>query len=104
MVFKGGVAAGRMQGHLSPWAGGHVGVAGSEVGWLSACLVGQQPEQQSLEVMFDLFNTLNASTILSMVTTNGPNFLLPTQVASGAVSAAAILPARIFKLGARYRF
>lgn len=61
-------------------------------------------DRQTLELMFDLFNTANASTILSMVTTNGPNFLTPTQVASGAVSAAAILPARIFKLGARYRF
>ncbi|MBI4473959.1 MAG: TonB-dependent receptor [Acidobacteria bacterium] len=61
-------------------------------------------DTQTLEVMFDLYNTLNASTILSMVTTNGPNFLTPTQVASGAVSAAPILPARIFKLGGRYRF
>jgi hypothetical protein len=61
-------------------------------------------DRQTLEAMFDLFNTLNASTILSMVTTNGPNFLTPTQAASGAVSAAPILPARIFKLGVRYRF
>jgi hypothetical protein len=61
-------------------------------------------DRQTIEAMFDLFNTLNASTILSMVTTNGPNFLTPTQSASGAVSAAPILPARIFKLGVRYRF
>jgi hypothetical protein len=61
-------------------------------------------DSQTIEAMFDLFNTLNASTLLSQVTTNGPTFLFPTQAASGAVSAAPILPARIFKLGVRYRF
>jgi hypothetical protein len=61
-------------------------------------------EKQTIEGMFDLYNTLNSNTILSMVTTNGPNFLKPTQFASGATSSAAILPARIFKLGVRYRF
>jgi len=61
-------------------------------------------DRQSLEGMFDLYNTLNASTVLSQVTTNGPTFLTPTQNASGAVSASPILPARIFKLGVRYRF
>jgi len=61
-------------------------------------------ENQTIEGMFDLYNTLNASTLLSQITTNGPNFLTPTQAASGATSAAPILPARIFKLGVRYRF
>src|SRR5262249_747953 len=61
-------------------------------------------DKQTIEGMFNLYTTLNANTILSMVTTNGPNFLTPTQFASGATSAAAILPARIFKLGIRYRF
>lgn len=54
--------------------------------------------------MFDLFNTMNANTIISEVTTNGPTFLQPTASASGATSATAILPPRIFKLGIRYRF
>jgi hypothetical protein len=61
-------------------------------------------DKQSLEGMFDLYNTLNANTLLSQVTTNGPTFLQPTTAASGATSAAPILPARIFKLGVRYRF
>jgi hypothetical protein len=61
-------------------------------------------DRQSLEGIFDLYNTLNASTVLSMVTTDGPTFLTPTQNTSGAVSASPILPARIFKLGARWRF
>jgi hypothetical protein len=38
------------------------------------------------------------------VTTNGPTFLQPTTPASGATSATPILPARIFKLGIRYKF
>lgn len=61
-------------------------------------------EKQTLEGMFDLYNTLNANTILSQVTTNGPTFLQPTAAASGATSATPIFPARIFKLGIRYRF
>ena len=61
-------------------------------------------DKQTLEAMFDLYNTLNANTLLSQVTTNGTTFLQPTAASSGATSAAAILPARIFKLGARYRF
>jgi hypothetical protein len=61
-------------------------------------------DKQTLEGMFDLFNSLNANTVLSEVTTNGPTFLQPTASASGATSATAILPPRIFKLGIRYRF
>ena len=61
-------------------------------------------DKQTIEGMFDLFNTLNANTLLSQITTNGPTFLRPTANASGATSAAPILPARIFKLGVRYRF
>jgi hypothetical protein len=61
-------------------------------------------DKQTIEGMFDLYNTLNANTLLSQVTTNGPTFLYPTAAASGATSATPILPARIFKLGIRYRF
>ncbi len=61
-------------------------------------------DKQTLEGMFDLYNTLNANTLLSQVTVNGPTFLQPTAAASGATSATPILPARIFKLGIRYRF
>ena len=61
-------------------------------------------DKQTFEAMFDVYNTLNANTLLSQVTTNGSTFLQPTASSSGATSAAAILLARIFKLGARYRF
>jgi hypothetical protein len=61
-------------------------------------------DRQTIEGMFDLYNTLNANTILQVVTTNGPTFLQPVAAASGATSATAILPARIFKLGVRWRF
>jgi len=61
-------------------------------------------EKQTIEGQFDLYNTLNASTILSQVNTNGPNYLKPLAAAGGANVASPILPARIFKLGARWRF
>jgi hypothetical protein len=61
-------------------------------------------ERQTIEAQFDLYNTLNASTVLSQVNTNGPNYLKPLAVGSGANVASPILPARIFKLGARWRF
>jgi hypothetical protein len=61
-------------------------------------------DRQSVEAMFDLYNTLNANTILQQVTTNGPTFGQPVASSSGATSATAILPARIFKLGMRWKF
>jgi hypothetical protein len=61
-------------------------------------------EKQTIEGQFDLYNTLNASTILSQINTNGPNYLKPLAVGGGANVASPILPARIFKLGARWRF
>jgi len=59
-------------------------------------------EHQSLEAMFDLYNTLNVNTVLSQTNTNGPNYLKPTQ--GGGFASSPILPPRIFKLGARFRF
>jgi hypothetical protein len=44
--------------------------------------------------MFDVYNILNASTILSEITTYGPNWLRPT----------AILGGRLFKFGAQLDF
>jgi hypothetical protein len=61
-------------------------------------------DRQTLEAMFDLYNTLNTNTVLQQVTTNGPTFGQPVASSSGATSATAILPARIFKLGMRWRF
>jgi Carboxypeptidase regulatory-like domain len=62
-------------------------------------------DRNSIEATFDLFNTLNASTVLSHVNTNGPNYLKP--LASGGISASSassIVAPRIFRLGARWRF
>jgi hypothetical protein len=61
-------------------------------------------DRQTVEGMFDLYNTLNANTILSQQTTNGPTFGQPFSTGGGSLSAAPILPARIFKLGVRWRF
>lgn len=46
------------------------------------------------QLMFDLYNVLNASPILAINTTYGPNWLRPTQ----------ILDARLFKFGAQFDF
>jgi len=59
-------------------------------------------DKQSIEGMFDLYNTLNTNTVLSQTNTNGINYLHPTQ-GSGFASGS-ILPPRIFKLGIRYKF
>jgi len=61
-------------------------------------------DRQSIEGMFDLYNTLNANTILSQITTNGPTFGEPLANGSGSTASAPILPGRIFKLGVRWRF
>jgi hypothetical protein len=49
---------------------------------------------QSVELMFDLFNTLNSNVVTEMVTRNGPTYLQPTE----------ILAPRVFRLGFRYLF
>jgi len=61
-------------------------------------------DQHIIEAQFDLYNTTNAGTVLSHVNTNGPNYLKPLAVGGGANVASPILPARIFKLGARWKF
>ena len=49
---------------------------------------------QSLEGEFNLFNTLNTNTITAQTNRNGATYLQPTE----------ILPARVFRLGVKYRF
>ena len=49
---------------------------------------------QSLEGSFDLYNTLNANTVIEHVERNGSTFLSPEE----------ILAPRIFRLGVKYRF
>jgi hypothetical protein len=61
-------------------------------------------DRQTIEGMFDLYNTLNANTILQVITTNSNTFLEPLAANGSSTSATPILPARIFKLGVRYRF
>lgn len=59
-------------------------------------------DKQSIEGMFDLYNTMNSNTLLTQTNTNGPNYLKPTQ--GGGFASSPILPPRIFKLGIRYKF
>jgi hypothetical protein len=61
-------------------------------------------DRHSIEGMFDSFNTLNSSAVISQVNTNGPNYLKPLATGGGANVAAAIIPPRIIRLGARWRF
>jgi hypothetical protein len=49
---------------------------------------------QSIEGMFDLFNTLNVNTITAQTNRNGSAYLQPTT----------IIAPRVFRLGVRYRF
>ncbi|MBI1875733.1 MAG: TonB-dependent receptor [Acidobacteria bacterium] len=49
---------------------------------------------QSVEGMFDLFNTFNVNTITAQTNRNGSTYLQPTQ----------IIAPRVFRLGVRYRF
>lgn len=51
-------------------------------------------EHQSLEGIFDLFNSMNANTITAWSNASGATYHRPT----------AILPPRIFRLGAKFRF
>ncbi len=52
------------------------------------------PYHQSVEAMFDLFNSLNTNTITGQTNRNGPTYLQPTD----------IIAARVFRLGFRYKF
>ena len=61
-------------------------------------------DRHSIEGMFDSFNTLNSSAVISQVNTNGPNYLKPLASGGGANVAQAIIPPRIIRLGARWRF
>jgi hypothetical protein len=49
---------------------------------------------QSIEGIFDLFNTLNINTITTQTNRNGSTYLQPTE----------IIAARVFRLGVRYKF
>lgn len=61
-------------------------------------------DRHSIEAMLDLYNTLNSSVVLSQVTVNGPDYGKPVAQGGGATQASAIIPARIFKLGVRWKF
>jgi hypothetical protein len=62
-------------------------------------------DKQSIEGMVDIFNTLNSNAIRSLVTLNGPNFMKPISAGGiDASAASAILTARLFKLGMRWKF
>jgi hypothetical protein len=52
------------------------------------------PRNQSVEGMFDLFNSLNVNTVTTQVNRVGSTYLQPT----------AIIAPRVFRLGVRYRF
>ncbi len=52
------------------------------------------PHGQSIEGMFDLFNSLNINAVTAQVTRNGSTFGQPTE----------IIAPRVFRLGVRYRF
>ena len=59
---------------------------------------------RSLQASVDVYNTLNASTVLTQINTNGPNYLKPSAGSSSAATATAILPPRIMRLSLRYTF
>jgi Carboxypeptidase regulatory-like domain len=59
---------------------------------------------RSLQASLDIYNTLNASTVLAQVNTNGPNYLKPSAASMVAATATAILPPRILRIGMRYTF
>lgn len=59
---------------------------------------------KALQATLDIYNTLNASTVLTMITQTGPNYLKPGTAASSAATATAILPARIMRFGVKYTF
>ena len=61
-------------------------------------------DRHSIEAIFNLYNTLNSSAILSQVNRNGPNYLKVLSSGQGATVALPILPPRIFSLGMRWKF
>jgi hypothetical protein len=61
-------------------------------------------DRNTITGTFDLYNTMNANTVLSQVTTNGTTYGEPLSNGSGSLATAPILPARIFKLGALWKF
>ena len=64
----------------------------------------QMGRGKTLQASLDIYNTMNASTVLSQVNTNGPDYLKPSAVSQVAATATAILPPRILRLTARYMF
>jgi hypothetical protein len=61
-------------------------------------------ERNTIEGIFDLFNTLNTNVILAQVTTNGPIFGQPYAGSTTSAVPMAIIPPRIFRLGVRWKF
>lgn len=59
---------------------------------------------RALQATLDIYNTMNASTVLTQITQTGPNYLKPGTAATSAATATAILPARILRLGLKYTF
>ena len=59
---------------------------------------------QSLQLSLDIYNSLNASTVLTQVNLNGPDYLKPSAGSTNAATATAILPPRILRLGVRWTF
>jgi hypothetical protein len=62
-------------------------------------------DRQSVEGLFDVFNTLNSNAITYLVTANGANYLHPISPGGiDASAASAVLTARTFRVGVRYKF
>jgi len=61
-------------------------------------------DRHSIEGILDVFNMLNSSAVLTRVTLNGPNYTKPLATGSGASVALPIIPARIMRLGVRWKF
>jgi hypothetical protein len=60
--------------------------------------------RHTFEASLDFYNTLNASTVLTQINVNGPDYLKPSAGSSSAATATAILPPRIFRLGIKWKF
>lgn len=59
---------------------------------------------RNLQATWDIYNTMNVSTVLTQITLTGPNYLKPGTAASSAATATAIVPARIMRFGLKYSF
>ena len=65
----------------------------------------QMDDRNSIEVILDVFNSLNSSAIRSHVIDNGTNYLKPISPGGiDASAASAILTARIARIGVRWKF